>query len=133
MKFLGKQQILANKAQVIEQLEVPEWGGTVCIRSISARERGQIEAGIARYRETKGKEDSFARNFTLRMAGMALCDESGARLFSDEEISQLAEHNAAVIARIAEVAGRLAGFTKEDVEALAKNSEEAQPADSLSG
>lgn len=131
-KILGKQEILAARDLVIEHVEVPEWGGAVCIRSISARERGLIEAGAARWKELKGKDDSFARNFTVRMAGLAICDEAGKRLFSEEEIQHLADRNAAVISRLAEIAQRLAGLTKEDIEALAKNSEEARPAGSPS-
>lgn len=131
--ILGKAEILAARDLIIERVDVPEWGGTVCVRSISAKERGLIEAAAARFKESKGKDDSFARTFTLRFAGMALCDEQGKRLFSDSEIEQLAERNAAVVARVAEVAQRLAGMTREDIEALAKNSEQAQLADSPSG
>ncbi len=129
-KILNKQEILQARDQVIERVEVPEWGGSVCVRSISAKERGLIEAAAARFKETKGRDDSFVRSFTVRLAGQTICDESGKRLFSDDEIAQLAEKNAAVVSRIAEVAQRLCGLTKEDLEQLEKNSGKAQPEDS---
>lgn len=131
-KVLTKQDIIQVKDQVIEQVDVPEWGGVVCVRSISAAQRGQIEADAARYKENKGKDQSFARTFTVRLAAQAMCDESGQRLFSDDETNALAEKNAAVIARISEVAQRLSGFGKADLEALEKNSGNAQPAASPS-
>jgi hypothetical protein len=131
-EILGKEQILAARDQVVERLEVPEWGGAVYIRSISAKERGVIEAAAARWKESKGRDDSFVKTFTLHMAGMALCDADGNRLFSDQEIAQLADRNAAAIAHVAEAAQRLAGLTKEDIQALEKNSGEAQPDDSPS-
>jgi len=130
-KVLNKQDILQVRDVVTEMLEVPEWGGTIYVRSISAAERGLIEEGAAKFKESKGK-DSFARTFTTKMASMALCDEQGARLFDDKDIAQLQQKNAAVISRIAEVAQRLSGFSKQDLEELEKNLPEAQPEDSPS-
>lgn len=131
-KILSKQDILQAKDLVIERVDVPEWGGTVCVRSISAAERGLIEEEAARYKETKGKGSSFARTFTVKMASMAICDEQGERLFDEKEIVLLQNKNAAVVSRVAEVAQRLSGFSKKDLEELEKNSSEAQPDDSLS-
>jgi hypothetical protein len=116
---------------VIEAVEVPEWGGVVHVRSITAAERGQIEAAAASFKENKGKGD-FAKMFTQRFAVLSLCDEKGNRLFKDEDITALAQKNAAVISRIAEVAQRLSGFGKKDIEELEKNSGQAQPEGSLS-
>ena len=130
--LLTKQAVLQAQDVVKEQIEVPEWGGSVLVRSITAAERGQIEAAAARFKENKGKDDSFARNFTVKFAAMSMCDEKGERLFKDEDLAALAQKNSAVIARIAEAAQRLSGFTSADVEELEKNSGQAQPAGSLS-
>lgn len=128
-KVLNKQDILQARDVVKEMLEVPEWGGTIYIRSISAAERGLIEEGAARFKESKGKNDTFARTFTVKMVSMSVCDENGQRLFEDKDIALLQQKNAAVISRIAEVAQRLSGFSKQDLEELEKNSPEAQPED----
>jgi hypothetical protein len=130
---LTKQTILQVKDQRIERVEIPEWGGAVFVRSITAAERGQIEADAARYKDSKGKDESFARTFTLKFAVMGLCDENGVRLFDNGDVSELAKKNAAAIARVAEVAQRLSGFTKQDLEVMEKNSVSAPPEDSLSG
>jgi hypothetical protein len=131
-KILDKQIIVQVKDQVLELVEVPEWGGAIYVRSITARERGLIEAGAAKYKETKGKDDSFARTFSLKMVAQSICDETGARLFDDSEIELLAGKNAAVVARISDVAQRLSGFSKEDLEELEKNSGKAEAGDSPS-
>lgn len=128
-KVLNKQDILQAKDVSTEMLEVPEWGGTIYVRSISAAERGLIEEGAARFKESKGKNDTFARTFTVKMVSMSVCDENGQRLFEDKDIALLQQKNAAVISRIAEVAQRLSGFSKQDLEELEKNSPEAQPED----
>jgi len=131
-KILSKDDILQARDVVIEAIEVPEWGGTVYVRSISAAERGLVEEGAAKFKENKGKNDSFARTFTVKMASMAMCDESGKRLFEEKDVIALQQKNAAVISRIAEVAQRLSGFSKQDIEELEKNLSEAQHGDSLS-
>lgn len=125
-KVLSKQDIVQAKDLTLEKVSVPEWGGDVFVRSISARERGQIEAAAAKYKENKGKDDSFARTFTVRMAALAICDEKGSPLFSLDEIDLLAQKNAAVVVRVAEVAQRLSGFSKKDLDDLEKNSVNAQ-------
>lgn len=127
MSILNKQAILQVKDMVIEKIDVPEWGGTVCMRSITAAERGIIEAAAAAYKDSKGKNDGFARTFTVKILSMGLCDEDGKRLFSDDEVSQLAAKNAKVVSRLAEVAQKLSGFAKEDLEELERNLAPAQP------
>jgi len=130
MSVMNKQDILQVKDMQIEHVDVPEWGGSVCVRSITAAERGQIEAAAAKFKESKGKDDSFARTFTVKFAALALCDEQGVRLFTDErDIANLAAKNASAVSRIAEVAQRMSGFTKQDLEELEKNSGNAQPED----
>lgn len=123
---LNKQAILQAKDMRIERVNVPEWGGEVCLKSITAAERGQIEAAAARFRESRGKDETFARTFTLKIVSMALCDENGNRLFDEGDFAELAKKNAAVIARLAETAQRLSGFAKEDLEELEKNSEQTE-------
>lgn len=130
---LSKQDIIKVKDSVVERVDVPEWNGEVFLRSITASERGQIEAAAASFRESKGKDASFARTFTVKIVAMSLCDENGARLFSDDEVAHLGQKNARVIARLAERAQHLSGFSKEDLDELEKNSSGAQPEGSPSG
>jgi len=128
MSILTKQDILQARDVKIEQVDVPEWNGSVFVRSITAAERGQIEEAAAKFKESKGK-DSFARTFTVKFASLAICDEDGKRLFEDKDIALLQQKNAAAIARIAEAAQRLSGFSKQEMEELEKNSNDAQAAD----
>lgn len=119
---------------IVEAHPVAQWQGRVVyVKSITAAERGQIEAEAAKYRETKGKNSSFAEEFTVLMAWRGMCDEHGARLFtSREQLTELKKKNAAAIAGIAEHVQKLSGFSKEDIETLEKNSPDAQLDGSLS-
>ncbi len=126
---LTAQQILDMDDVVIESHPVPEWkNGVVFVRSVSAQERGEIEASAAAYKENKGKDQSFARDFTVKFAWLTMCDSTGKRLFDKiEDVAKLKQKNAAAIASIAEHGQRLSGFSKEDMEQLEKKSETAQP------
>jgi len=128
--LLTAQDILDIDDVIIEPHPVPQWKGTVFVRSVSAQERGDIEAGAAVFKEHKGKDSSFARDFTVRFAWLAMCDKDGKRLFSKiEDVAKLKQKNAAAIASIAEHAQKLSGFSKEDMEELEKNFVEAEPED----
>ena len=128
---LTAQDILDIDDVIIEPHPVPQWEGMVYVRSVSAQERGEIEAGAAMFKEHKGKDASFARDFTVKFAWLAMCDENGKRLFSKiEDVAKLKQKNAAAIAAIAEHAQKLSGFSKQDMEELEKNSGKAEPDDS---
>lgn len=131
--LLTKSDFEQNPGMVLEKVPTPEIkaGGFVFVRSMNAEERGFFESEIARYKETNGKTD-FPRMFTRKVAAKCACDEKGERIFTDGEVTILAKSNAAVVARIAAAGQRLSGFSKQDIEDLEKNSDEAQPEDSPS-
>jgi len=134
MNGLTREEILAMDDLVIEPHPVPEWKGRVVfVRSLSALERGEIEGSAAQFKESKGRDASFARTFTVTMAWMGMCDASGARLFPKrEDVTQLQTKNASAISGIAEHIQRLSGFSPDDLEQMEKNSVTAQPESSPS-
>jgi hypothetical protein len=134
---LSPDEFLNSSDVVIEKVPTPEIrpGSFVFVRSITAAERGEIESGGARFKEKlqRGKDDPFARDFTVRFAWLCMCDKNGNRLFSDiQSVAKMKNKNSAMIARIAQRGQELSGFSQKDMEQLEKNSSEAQPADSLS-
>jgi hypothetical protein len=126
-QVLTAQQILDMEDVIVEEHPVPEWkNGLVYVRSVSAQERGEIEAAAAQFKESKGKDQSFARDFTVKFAWLTLCDSTGKRLFDKiEDVAKLKQKNAAAIASIAEHGQRLSGFSQKDMEQLEKKSETA--------
>jgi len=79
-KFLSANDILKAEDIVTEDVEVPEWGGSVCIKTLSGTERDAFEEG---YSEQKMK------NFRARFLVLTLCDEAGERLYEDSEADEL--------------------------------------------
>lgn len=103
----------------IEKLEVPEWGETVWVRTVTAEERDAFEAASVK---GKGKNrEANLHNIRARMAALTLCDEAGQPLFTPADAAFLGTQSAKVLGCIYDVATRLNGWSDEDVEELAKN------------
>jgi hypothetical protein len=116
MAILKRDDILKAPDQVVEVVAVPEWGGEVCVRSLSAAERDRLEASMVKVR---GKERSVnLENVRAKMLSMAVCDEDGKRLFSEADVRELGGKNAAAVQRVFVVAQRLAGLSDDDVAEL---------------
>ena len=104
-----------------ELVPVPEWGGDVWVRTLSASERDQLEM---QWEKTK------RIHFRARLVYYCACDDAGKDLFREEDIPILGAHSTSAITRIVDVAFRLNKFTREDIEELEKNSRNGQAADS---
>jgi hypothetical protein len=60
--------------------------------------------------------------FRIRFLLLALCDEDGERLFSDDEADVLGKKSSVVINRLFEAGWKLNAFTQEAVDALGEDS-----------
>lgn len=131
MSLLNKSAILAAKDLPTEDIEVPEWGGTVRVRSLTGAERDAFEASIV---DARGKTPQVnPRNMRAKLVALTVIDEDGKRVFGDADVSALGGKSASALNRVFEVAQRLSGLTEADVEDLGKGSETGQPDDSASG
>lgn len=126
--YLSRDAILAVDDVQYEDVEVPEWGGRVRVKSLTGKERDALEASMI---VGKGKNANVnMSNLRAKLVARAVVDEDGKRLFNDDDIAALGAKSAAALTRVYEVAQRLSGITQEDVDELTKNSETAQSDDS---
>lgn len=124
MKYLSREDILGASDLQYEDVEVPEWGGTVRLRGLTGSERDEFEAGIVRRR---GRDvEANLQNIRAKLVSLAAVDEDGKRLFSEADVAALGRKSARALDRLFSVAQRLSGLTDNDVEELAKNSENGQ-------
>ena len=128
--LLTKQDIINADDMRSEDVNVPEWGGTVRVRALSARQRDAFEATLVSGEGKKRRAD--LANVRAKLVGMCLVDDSGARLFTDAEAVALGAKSGAAMDRVFSVCQRLAGLTQEDVEELTKNSSPGLNGSSLS-
>lgn len=116
---LSREQILSVEDIKIETVEVPEWGGSVCIRSLSGAERDALEWSVKQAAES----GALGQNARARFAAAFICDESGKALFSADDVEALGKKSASALERIWNTGNKLNKLGDAEVEGLAKNSE----------
>ena len=117
---LGRDAILAAKSLRTEEVDVPEWGGTVLVRELSGRERDEWEASLAVQRGKTMVPD--VANIRAKLAARTIVGDDGEPVFTQQDVAALGELSAAALDRVFDVASRLSGLNPEDVEAMTKNS-----------
>lgn len=118
MKRLSKAEILSANDLPSEDVDVPEWGGVVRIRTMSGTERDAMEQSLL---GPDGKPTRNTRGLRARVVALTAIDEEGNRLFTEGEAEQLGTKSAAALSRLFDAAAKLNGLTSSDVEQLAKN------------
>lgn len=124
MAALTKDAILAaaNAAALArEEVDVPALGGTVIVREMTGTERDAYEATIMT-RRGGGRIVVNTDNFRARLLVRCIVNESGERLFTDDDAAALGRIGARSIGRLYDVATRLNVITPQDMEELKKSS-----------
>ena len=114
--MLTKEQILQADDLPREEVDVPEWGGTVFVRTMTGAERDDWEM------ETYSGEGTVNRaNVRARLCARCMVDDQGARLFTDKEADKLGAKSGAALDRVFQIARELNGLSAKEVETLEKN------------
>jgi hypothetical protein len=117
--YLSAEQILDADDLPWEDVEVPEWGGTVRVRGMSGTDRDRFEAAMLSKDMRSVSKESALERYRARLAAACIVDENGQRMFrSDAEIKRLGEKSAQALQRVCDVASRLSGLTDADQEEL---------------
>lgn len=127
MTILTKDQILQADDKRTQTVAVPEWGGTVIVKTLSGTERDQFEESIL----AGGKRDF--KGVRAKLVALSIIGEDGERIFTFEEAELLGAKSSRALDRIFGVAQKLSGFTTKDMEELTENLSEGQSDDSTSG
>lgn len=136
MKLLNFDDILAKQDKDFEDVEIPEWGGTVRIAAMSGTDRDRWELSMmqADDKSERGFRVNFDAYSRVRLVALCLVDDNFERVFvTDEQVKALGQKSGAVMDRLYGIAQRVNGLSDEDIEDLEKNSETAQNGDSGSG
>ena len=90
-RVLTRDDILGAQDIVTERVSVPEWGGDVIVRSLSARQLEILQDRI------KGKG---LRGATATLVSAAIVDEHGKRMFNDRDVDALGRKSMAACQRV---------------------------------
>lgn len=127
---LTRDAILAAPDLPVEEVQVPEWGGSVFVRAMTGTERDAFERESMERNGTNVTANT--QNIRARLLARTIVDEHGKRLFTDEDALELGAKSAAALDRVVDVAQRLSRIRADDVEDLAKNSASEAVATSIS-
>lgn len=113
---LSRDDILAADDRVVESVEVPEWGGTVYVRSLTREEiRPFTDAG-----------DEMAVGM---LVSVTVCDEDGRPLFTDDDVPALEKKSVRALNRVLEKAMEVNGLGSAQAERVLGNSGNGQQSD----
>jgi len=120
MALLDRAAIEAAQDIPTEDVEVPEWGGTVRLRGLTGAQRDAYEASVV---EMQGETRRFKlQNLRARLVALWLVDEDGKQLFSGPAaVNALGGKSAKPLDMLFDRARRLSGLTEDDIAELAED------------
>lgn len=107
-----RDEILAVSDRTIESVEVPEWGRSVRLKTMSGDLRDAFDTFMS-----QNKRDTFRAALLVR----CICDANGERLFKDEDADALNKKSAAALERLFQKAWTMNGLGREAVESAKKD------------
>lgn len=116
--YLTAENILSADDFVYADVECPEWGGTVRVRSLSGAQRVTLKKAI----------DSGRDDIDETLCVMCIVDADGNRILNRDQIGQLSKKNTKAITRVAVKALEISGMRdpKKAVDDAEKNSGETE-------
>ena len=98
------EMILQAEDFVYDEVDCPEWGGAVRIRSLSGGQRVELRKAV----------DSGRNDIDEMLCVMAIVDEDGNRVLHQNQMGALGKKNTAVITRIANRVLEISGMKDRD-------------------
>lgn len=125
--------IEAARDFTVEPVTVPEWGGKVFIRTLTADQRDEF---VTRFIDQEsGRIQPGVRSVTATLLAMTVCDEAGKLLFEDQERGRqvFAVKSAKATDEVFGKSSELNALRADDIEDLAGNLPETMNEDSRTG
>ena len=127
---LTREEILNAKDLEEEEVEVPEWGGTVCVRRLSGTDRDAYEASL--WKEEGDERVLDLSNARTKRASLGMIGPDGEKLFTLDEAILLGTKSSAALWRVVEVVDRLSAMNQDAKKEAGKNSPGDRSEDSTS-
>lgn len=129
-KVLSAADILGAADRRVEPVEVPEWGGTVYVRTMDGLERDNFDAA------SLGADDrTNLANYRARLVAATACDADGKLLFTASQALELGRKSSPAIIRVfvaAQQINLMGPFAAEAKKNSAGTDSAASPTDSPS-
>lgn len=130
-RLLTRDEILNAQDIQTQNVECPEWGGTVCIKMLTAGEADTWRKSMLKKTETRGSggkmvtdyifDSEAATNNEILLITLAVVDDKGAALFTAADVEKLLRKSIAPLKRLARAITEQSKLTAEAVEDAIKN------------
>ena len=114
--MLTLDQILNINDIETEEVEIPEWGGSVKVKAMSGAERDKY---LKMVMGKDGKPDM--QKILAKLVIMTVVNEENELMFNNGHMDMLNKKSAKALEKISKVSMRLAGLTQDDIEEAVKN------------
>lgn len=122
VKNLTGADILSAKDCDLLPVDIPEWGGRVYVKQMTASERDQFEADLADAEAKHGARGSYSAKLAVRVA----CNKDGERLFQDSDHGAVGRKSAFAVRRIVNAAQTSSALSATALDDAVKNSDAGQ-------
>ena len=129
--MLTKDQILEANDLRTETVHVPEWGGSVLVRSLTGTDRDAFEASMITVLPDGTRKPNMS-NMRAKLVALTVVDEAGSLVFDVSDVDRLARKSAAALECVFVTAQRINGIGVDAQEDIAKNSNAGLSASSTS-
>lgn len=120
MKRGTRSDLQAAQRKTVD-VELPDLDAVYTLREMSGTERDKFEAGT--FSEVDGKRIVNTLYLRARLVSLCLVDDTGTRLYADDETHQLSDDvPASVLLKLFEAAQKLNGLAADAIEDATKNS-----------
>jgi ribosomal protein L4 len=114
MTLLSKDQILAAEDLPFQDVEVPEWGGTVRVRAMTGKDRDEFEKDAMRYEN--GEIVTDRTNYRAKFLAKCVVNEKNELLFTAKDVEALGKKSYRAIDKVFSVAIDLSGVSKKEAD-----------------
>lgn len=128
MALLTRDAILDVDDRAYEEVDCPEWGGTVRLRSITGAQRDAYEQSLIEQRGNNRKMN--LRNARAKLIVLCAVDQDGHQMFGEDDVNRLSRKNAKPLDRLFDACRRLCGLSDDDVDKLTEDFGATQDDDS---
>jgi len=116
---LTKEQIIAADDRKIVEIDCPEWGGIVRLRTLSGTERDAYEASLFQGEGADRKIN--IRNLRARLIVLCMVDSEGVRMFDDLDAELLGGKSGVALDPLFDECQKINGLGLRDIEAAREN------------
>jgi hypothetical protein len=122
MTIASREALLKLCERRYSTVDIPERNISIRIQSLSEAEKSQYETCLIA-KNGRGIMRERLQDATRRLIALCVVDEEGKRIFSDSDLSAIANLDSYISSRIYDACQEHCGFNKGDIDETVKNSE----------